>query len=200
MPRALVLLFIATSQHPSCSTNRSFISRTISSHIEFLLHHKHYSSEHCEKFFLLIRRCPKNCKKVDMLLCKTAAKIFTPNEPCRLQETCLRVLFWCKSKFQKEGICVHSPVIKLDLQDDLYLNNNLLTLYAKCFGVEQARHFFDEMPHRDVMSWTAVLSAHVRSRHHYEALEFFGLMLNSGQYPNEFTLSSAEILFCLGRV
>ncbi|KAI4351625.1 hypothetical protein L6164_005968 [Bauhinia variegata] len=125
------------------------------------------------------------------MLCKTAAKIFTRNELCHLEDMCLRVLSLCNSQSLKEGICVHSPIIKLDLQDNIYLNNNMLSLYAKCIGVGQARHFFDEMPHKDVVSWTAVLSAHVRNRHHCEALELFNSMLHSGQYPNEFTLSSA---------
>ncbi|CAL0316021.1 unnamed protein product [Lupinus luteus] len=79
----------------------------------------------------------------------------------------------------------------MGIQDDLYLNNNLLSLYAKCFGVVTARHLFDEMPYKDVVSWTTVLSAHTRNKHHYEALELFDMMLSSGQRPNEFTLSSA---------
>ncbi|XP_061361319.1 pentatricopeptide repeat-containing protein At5g52850, chloroplastic [Gastrolobium bilobum] len=122
------------------------------------------------------------------MLCKTATHSFSS---CRFQETCLRVLSCCNSHSLKEGICVHSPIIKVGLQDDLYLNNNLLSLYAKCFGIGQARHFFDEMPYKDVVSWTTVLSSHTRTKHHFEALELFDMMLGSGQYPNEFTLSSA---------
>ncbi|OIW12537.1 hypothetical protein TanjilG_04701 [Lupinus angustifolius] len=79
----------------------------------------------------------------------------------------------------------------MGIQDDLYLSNNLLSLYAKCFGVVTARHLFDEMPYRDVVSWTAILSAHTRNKQHFEALELFDMMLGSGQCPNEFTLSSA---------
>ncbi|XP_027364704.1 pentatricopeptide repeat-containing protein At5g52850, chloroplastic [Abrus precatorius] len=122
------------------------------------------------------------------MLCKTASHSFSP---CHFQETCLRVLSFCNSHSLKEGVCVHGPIIKVGLQDDLYLNNNLLSLYAKCFGVGQARHFFDEMPHKDVVSWTTVLSAHTKNKHHFEALQLFDFMLGSGQYPNEFTLSSA---------
>ncbi|XP_028785466.1 pentatricopeptide repeat-containing protein At5g52850, chloroplastic [Neltuma alba] len=126
-----------------------------------------------------------------MQLCKIAPKTLIPNEACRFQEICLRVLSLCKSNSRKDGVCVHSPIIKLGLHYDMYLSNNLLNLYGKCFGVEHARHFFDEMPQRDVVSWTSILSAYVKSGHHYEALEIFGTMLNSGQFPNEFTLSSA---------
>ncbi|KAH0978857.1 hypothetical protein GBA52_006034 [Prunus armeniaca] len=106
------------------------------------------------------------------------------------KETCLRVLSLCNSRALKEGVCVHSPITKLGLQEDLYLSNNLLSLYAKCFGVEPARHFFDEMPDRDVVSWTGMLSAYVRNGRYDEALEFFDSMSISGQCPNEFTLST----------
>nr|POE73488.1 pentatricopeptide repeat-containing protein, chloroplastic [Quercus suber]POE81807.1 pentatricopeptide repeat-containing protein, chloroplastic [Quercus suber] len=78
----------------------------------------------------------------------------------------------------------------MGLQDDMYLNNNLLSLYAKCFGVDHAHHFFDEMPCKDVVSWTGILSSYVRNENHEQALRLFDSMLNSSQYPNEFTLSS----------
>ncbi|XVF09958.1 hypothetical protein REPUB_Repub07fG0142300 [Reevesia pubescens] len=124
------------------------------------------------------------------MLCKTASRIINRNEVIRLEETCSWIVSFCNSNSFKEGISVHSPIIKLDLQDNLYLNNNLLSLYAKCFGVGKARHFFDEMPYKDVVSWTGILSAYVKSGNHDIALHFFDSMLISGQCPNEFTLSS----------
>ncbi|CAJ2629950.1 unnamed protein product [Trifolium pratense] len=123
-----------------------------------------------------------------MLCSKTPTQSFSLS---RFQETCLRVLSFCNSNSLKEGICIHSPIIKLGLQHDLYLNNNLLSLYAKCFGLHHARHLFDEMPDKDVVSWTTVLSSHTKNKYHFDALELFDMMLGSGQYPNEFTLSSA---------
>nr|KYP74842.1 hypothetical protein KK1_007535 [Cajanus cajan] len=123
-----------------------------------------------------------------MLCSTTLAHSFSP---LHFRQTCLHILSLCNSHFLQEGLCVHGPIIKLALQHDLYLNNNLLSLYAKCFGVRQARHFFDEMPHKDVVSWTTLLSAHTRNNHHFEALQLFDMMLGSGQCPNQFTLSSA---------
>ncbi|KAG6715456.1 hypothetical protein I3842_05G254000 [Carya illinoinensis] len=119
------------------------------------------------------------------MLCKTVTKVFSRNE------LYFGVLSLCNSMSLKEGLCVHSPIIKLGLQRDLYLNNHLLYLYAKCFGVGNARYFFDEMPYKDVVSWTGILSACVRNGNHAQALELFGSMINLGHYPNEFTLSSA---------
>lgn len=133
-----------------------------------------------------------------MLCTKTATATHTFSLS-RFQETCLRVLSFCNSNSLKEGICIHSPIIKLGLQHDLYLTNNLLSLYAKTFGVHRARHLFDEMPNRDVVSWTTILSSHTKTKHHSDALQLFDMMIGSGEYPNEFTLSSAlRSCFALG--
>ncbi|KAF2315546.1 hypothetical protein GH714_040053 [Hevea brasiliensis] len=108
----------------------------------------------------------------------------------RFRDVCSRVASFCNSKSLKQGVCIHSQIIKLGIQDHLYLNNNLLSLYGKCFGVEHARQFFDEMPRRDVVSWTGILSAYVKEEKHEEALDIFDLMILSGPFPNAFTLST----------
>ncbi|KAK2654001.1 hypothetical protein Ddye_013857 [Dipteronia dyeriana] len=124
------------------------------------------------------------------MISQSVSKIVNRSEIYRLEEICSGVIKLCNSKSFKEGVCIHSPIIKLGFHDHLYMNNNLLSLYSKCFGVDNARQFFDEMPHRDVVSWTSVLSAYVKSGNHEQALEFFDLLMFSGQYPNEFTLSN----------
>ncbi|KAL8534482.1 hypothetical protein ACS0TY_010481 [Phlomoides rotata] len=107
-----------------------------------------------------------------------------------LEETCSRIIYFCNKQFLKDGICVHSPIIKLGIQDNLLLTNNLLSLYSKRYGVDHARHLFDEMPHRDVVSWTGILSAYVKDGNHDEALRLFHSMKVSGEKPNEFTFSN----------
>ncbi|KAM1029577.1 hypothetical protein ACFX2A_043074 [Malus domestica] len=112
-----------------------------------------------------------------MSIAKITRFVVNTNEVNCFKETCLRVLSACNSQSLPEGICVHSPITKLGLDDDLYLTNNLLSLYAKCAGVESARHLFDEMPRRDVVSWTGMLSAYVRNGHFHDSLEFFDSMI-----------------------
>ena len=146
--------------------------------------------------FSLFTLCKTNfytralCESKKEMLSKTVSKTCYRNELNRFEDICLRVVSLCNSKSLKAGVCVHSPIIKMGLQDDLYLNNNLLSLYAKCFGVDHAHHFFDEMPYKDVVSWTGILSAYVRNENHEQALRLFDSMINNSQYPNEFTLSS----------
>ncbi|KAK1274800.1 Pentatricopeptide repeat-containing protein [Acorus gramineus] len=116
-------------------------------------------------------------------------------EPILSEDLCVRVLSLCNSRSFKDGLCVHSPVVKLGLQDHLPLNNLLISLYSKCsHGAvpdRGARHLFDAMRHRDVVSWTANISAHTSVGDHKEALRLFKLMESSGCQPNEFTFASA---------
>ncbi|XP_002513633.2 pentatricopeptide repeat-containing protein At5g52850, chloroplastic isoform X1 [Ricinus communis] len=134
------------------------------------------------------------------MMCRTATTIINKTELLhRLEDVCSKVVSLCNLKSLKEGVCIHSPIIKLGLQDHLYLNNNLLSLYSKCFSVEHARQFFDEMPCRDVVSWTGILSAHIKNERHEEALDIFDFMVLSGPYPNAFTFSSIlRSCFALG--
>lgn len=107
-----------------------------------------------------------------------------------IEETCSRIIHFANKRALKDGFCIHSPILKSGIQDNLLLINNLLSLYAKCCGAEHARNLFDEMPLRDVVSWTAVLSAYVKDGNHEEALSFFDLMKLSGEEPNAFTFSN----------
>lgn len=107
-----------------------------------------------------------------------------------IEETCSRIIHFANKRVLKDGFCIHSPILKSGIQDNLLLTNNLLSLYAKCCGAEHARNLFDEMPLRDVVSWTTVLSAHVKDGNHEEALSFFDLMKLSGEEPNAFTFSN----------
>ncbi|CAN0891776.1 Pentatricopeptide repeat-containing protein At5g52850, chloroplastic [Linum grandiflorum] len=84
-----------------------------------------------------------------------------------------QVVSFCSLRSLKQGICVHAPLIKLCLHDHLYLNNNLLSLYGKCFGLKNARQLFDEMPLRDVVSWSGILSTYTKNGKHEETLDAY---------------------------
>ncbi|KAF6166222.1 hypothetical protein GIB67_031006 [Kingdonia uniflora] len=75
--------------------------------------------------------------------------------------------------------------------NNMYLINNLLALYVKCFGVEVGGKLFDEMWVRDVVSWTGMVSGYVKYGYYSEALGVFEDMWGSGMVvPNEFTFAS----------
>ncbi|XP_057810449.1 pentatricopeptide repeat-containing protein At3g53360, mitochondrial-like [Salvia miltiorrhiza] len=88
----------------------------------------------------------------------------------------------------KTGSSLHATILKSGLEADVFIANSLLNMYSKCDCVHHARNVFDQMPHRTVVSWTAMMSAYHRSSLPDEAMSLFSRMpahLN----PNEFTLA-----------
>ena len=53
-------------------------------------------------------------------------------------------------------------------------------MYSKIGDLHSALHLFDEMPYKNVVSWTSVITALVHSNHLSEALCFFSQMINCG--------------------
>ncbi|PIN01830.1 hypothetical protein CDL12_25653 [Handroanthus impetiginosus] len=86
----------------------------------------------------------------------------------------------------------HSALIKSGFTHILHFSNHLLALYLKNSDSDNARKLFDEIPQRDVRTWTMLISGLSRYGHHRIALDYFAEMQNEGMVaPNAFTLSSA---------
>ncbi|KAK2978583.1 hypothetical protein RJ640_006702 [Escallonia rubra] len=86
---------------------------------------------------------------------------------------------------------VHALLVKNFSQSNIYLGSTLVWLYCKCGEYSIASNVLKEMPIRDVVSWTAMISGCARLGHEFEALEFLKFMLGEGVNPNPFTYSSA---------
>ncbi|CAN8232459.1 unnamed protein product [Cochlearia groenlandica] len=63
-------------------------------------------------------------------------------------------------------------------------------MYAKCRSLEDAHKVFDEMPQRDFIIWTALISGYSQFGRSRDGLVLFNRMLRHEFCPNEFTLSS----------
>ncbi|OAY40542.1 putative pentatricopeptide repeat-containing protein At3g13770, mitochondrial [Manihot esculenta] len=97
----------------------------------------------------------------------------------------------------REGQRVHAHMIKTCYLPPLYLRNRLVILYTKCDYLTDARYVFDEMPERNVVSWTAMISGYSQRGLGFEALHLFVRMLRSGTEPNEFTFATV-LTSCTG--
>eukprot|EP01018_Ginkgo_biloba_P022430 Gb_00259 [translate_table: standard] len=86
-----------------------------------------------------------------------------------------------------EGKQVHAKIIRTRPEVDGFIKSNLVNLYAKCGSVAYARHVFDKMPERNVISWTAMIAAYVQNRCYEEAFELLSLMQEAGARPDQFT-------------
>lgn len=80
----------------------------------------------------------------------------------------------------REGQRVHAHMIKTCFLPPVYLRTRLIVLYNKCDSLGDARKVFDEMPQRNVVSWTAMISAYSQRGFAFEALNLFVEMLRSG--------------------
>ncbi|KAL6556164.1 hypothetical protein OROGR_005452 [Orobanche gracilis] len=93
----------------------------------------------------------------------------------------------------------HSPLIKNGSARVLHVANYLLALYLRSPDSGNARKLFDEIPERDVKTWTVLVSGLSQHGHHKIALDYFSKMQNEGMVaPNAFTLSS--VLKCCASV
>ncbi|KAL5698285.1 hypothetical protein ACHQM5_029344 [Ranunculus cassubicifolius] len=61
----------------------------------------------------------------------------------------------------RKGQWVHGQLIKNCLGVDVFIATNLIEFYVSCGDVSVAHRVFDEMPVRDTVSWTAIVSGYV---------------------------------------
>eukprot|EP01018_Ginkgo_biloba_P016323 Gb_33311 [translate_table: standard] len=93
-------------------------------------------------------------------------------------------------KALSEGKLVHAHMNKKGFEPGIYLGTKLVILYAKCGRLVDARRVLDELPERNVVSWTAMIAAYSKYGNDEEALRLFCLMHRTGIRPDQFTLAS----------
>lgn len=89
-----------------------------------------------------------------------------------------------------EAKLVHSHINRSVFRDDPVMQNTILNMYAKCGSLDNARKLFDEMPLKDMVTWTALITGYSQNDQTESALLLFLQMLQHGLKPNQFTLSS----------
>lgn len=90
------------------------------------------------------------------------------------------------------GKSLHSKIIKHGIFSSIFVANNLMAMYLDFKLFDEAQGVFDEMPDRNVVSWTALISAHARVGNPHEALRVFTRMLGcETEEPNGYTFSAA---------
>eukprot|EP01018_Ginkgo_biloba_P003052 Gb_20350 [translate_table: standard] len=97
----------------------------------------------------------------------------------------------------REGKHVHARLIIIGIDRDNFLGTHLLNMYVKCGIVSDARHVFDKMTERNVVSWSAMIAGYAQTGEGNEALELFNRMQHEGVNPNHFTFASV-VKACAG--
>ncbi|KAK7291868.1 hypothetical protein RIF29_07364 [Crotalaria pallida] len=93
-----------------------------------------------------------------------------------------------KTKAFSHGLALHAVVLKKGLQSHVFISNQVLNMYAKCGHTVLARKVFDEMSHRNLVSWSAMLSGYDQCGEHWMALHMFAQIQHP---PNEYIFASA---------
>ncbi|XP_059069395.1 pentatricopeptide repeat-containing protein At3g24000, mitochondrial-like [Cryptomeria japonica] len=90
----------------------------------------------------------------------------------------------------KQGMDIHQSIMEGDFLSDIKVGNALVDMYAKCGIIEKARELFDNMPQRDVISWTAMIAGYVQNGFVEKALHTFKQMQLTGVKSDSTTFVS----------
>ncbi|PKU67170.1 pentatricopeptide repeat-containing protein At2g39620 isoform X1 [Dendrobium catenatum] len=91
----------------------------------------------------------------------------------------------------EKGIEIHMHAVDKGMDFDISVNTVLVTMYAKCGEVEKAKQlFFDGMPEKDIIAWSAMISAFAQSGQPKEAVSIFKKMNLEGITPTSITIVS----------
>ncbi|KAI5057848.1 hypothetical protein GOP47_0027863 [Adiantum capillus-veneris] len=90
----------------------------------------------------------------------------------------------CSMKDFDRARKLHGEIIKEGLESDAFLASNLIDLYAKHISLLEARDIFDELPARDVVMWTALMTGYTEQGFRQEALECLREMEKEGIAPD----------------
>ncbi|QCE15023.1 structure-specific endonuclease subunit SLX1 [Vigna unguiculata] len=89
------------------------------------------------------------------------------------------------------GLCVHTYVIKSGFEQDTLVGNALVSMYAKCGLVSrEAYAVFDDIVHKDVVSWNAMIAGLAENGLVEDAFLLFSSMLKGPMQPNYATIAN----------
>ncbi|KAF8405122.1 hypothetical protein HHK36_010020 [Tetracentron sinense] len=85
---------------------------------------------------------------------------------------------------------VHAHIVTSGLAHNIFLSNRLMNSYASCGLMAFAEQIFRQIPCKNVVSWTILISGSTKNDLFMEAFNVFCEMKMSGFLPNEVTIAS----------
>ncbi|GFZ02828.1 pentatricopeptide repeat (PPR) superfamily protein [Actinidia rufa] len=86
------------------------------------------------------------------------------------------------------GVKMQSLVVKAGFDCDVFVKTGLVCFYARCGWLGDAHKVFDEMPEKNVVSWTAIISGYIGVGKFREAINVFRWLLEMGLRPDSYSL------------
>lgn len=96
----------------------------------------------------------------------------------------------------EEGMQIHGHVIKLGLEDDVFVQNSLINMYGKCWNIEMSCAIFQRMEQKSVASWSAIIAAHASVGMWWECLVLFEDMSREGCWRAEESILVSVLSAC----
>ncbi|KAL9404348.1 hypothetical protein Peur_001320 [Populus x canadensis] len=71
------------------------------------------------------------------------------------------------------GKQAHQQALVFGFESDLFVSSALIDMYSKCGKLSNARVLFDEIPRRNIVTWTSLITGYVQNDDAHEALMVF---------------------------
>ncbi|KAG5244297.1 pentatricopeptide repeat-containing family protein [Salix suchowensis] len=85
----------------------------------------------------------------------------------------------------QQGKQMHAFAIKVPSGVDISVRNSILDMYLKCGMINEAERLFSEMPARNVISWTVLITGYGKHGLGKEAIRLFDKMQLDGTEPDD---------------
>ncbi|XP_050381902.1 putative pentatricopeptide repeat-containing protein At5g52630 [Argentina anserina] len=97
---------------------------------------------------------------------------------------------YAKTKQLNKGKHLHAHLLRTHYPLCLFLTNHLLNMYSKCAHPDYALKLFDQMPQRNLVSWTAMVTGFSQNSRFSESFQAFSQMIRAGESPTQFAFAS----------
>lgn len=86
---------------------------------------------------------------------------------------------------------LHLQLYKTGFANDVFFCNTLINIYVRIGNLVPARKLFDEMPQKNLVSWSCLISGYTQNRMPDEACSLFKGVISNGLLPNHYAVGSA---------
>ncbi|XP_031273891.1 pentatricopeptide repeat-containing protein At5g19020, mitochondrial [Pistacia vera] len=140
---------------------------------------------------------PNDIMIVDLI--SACARAMAISEGLQIHSTIVKAGFDCYDFIQATIIHFYAASGRINLaclqfeigmKEHIASSNALLAGFIRNGMIEEARQLFNNMPERDVFSWSTMISGDAQSDQPIMALELFHRMVASGVKPNQITMVS----------
>ncbi|XP_044464252.1 putative pentatricopeptide repeat-containing protein At3g15130 [Mangifera indica] len=87
----------------------------------------------------------------------------------------------------EQGKQIHAYAIKVPSGLDVSVSNSIVDMYLKCGLIDEAAKLFSEIPARNVVSWTVMITGYGKHGLGREAVSLFNKMLSENIEPDDVT-------------